>query len=757
MRIAHLTTADISLALLLSTELSERVDEGHTVFGVSAPGRYVERIEALGVTHVPVMALSRSWGLAQDVRAFIELSRTIRSLDLDVLHTHNPKTGVMGRIAGRLAGVPVVVNTCHGLWATPEDSLAKRAFVYGLEGLAARFSDFELFQNAQDERTLRRFLKPGRRKVVGNGIDLERFRFDAEGRDRLRTQWGVRDDEILVGTVGRRVREKGLAEYASVAKDLAGRARFVWVGPEDETDTSATTGVDLAGVDFVSEQTDMPAVYSAFDVFVLASYREGFSRASMEAAACGRPMILSDIRGCREIGDHETHLLLTEPRSADALRSTIDQLLADSSLRERLGLAAEIRARREFDQRTVARRSTEAYDDVARWKRLNHLRTTTRQLVLHVLPDDRRRGAQAYAGRLRDALASSPRQQHLAVTLFGGPQGALRPDVRLGVKPGLWRRAIDPRAMWRLRRLVKRTRPDVVVAHGGEPLKYVVPATAGVAKTAYYKVGLSSAELARPSRLRLFRALARRVDVAVAVSNDIAAQLNAVLRVPPDRIRVIPNGRDPESYHPPDEEEAPQQDAAQILFIGELEVGKRPELFLDVVAALRRRRVSASAAVVGQGSLGSSLRSRAHDLGVAMLGSRDDVPSLLRHAEVLVITSAPDTEGMPGVAIEAGLSAIPVVSTAAAGVADVIEHGVTGYVVKRDDSERIAESVFELLADPVQRRTMGIAAQARCIEQFTMQSSAVRWESEISDLTAPREKRIGRQQEHVASRSGSRS
>src|SRR5690606_4736329 len=134
-----------------------------------------------------------------------------------------------------------------------------------------------------------------------------------------------------------------------------------------------------------------------------------------------RPMILSDIRGCREIGDHETHLLLTEPRSADALRSTIDQLLADSSLRERLGLAAEIRARREFDQRTVARRSTEAYDDVARWKRLNHLRTTTRQLVLHVLPDDRRRGAQAYAGRLRDALASSPRQQHLAVTLFGGP------------------------------------------------------------------------------------------------------------------------------------------------------------------------------------------------------------------------------------------------------------------------------------------------------------------------------------------------
>ena len=737
MRIAHLTTADISLALLLSTELSERVDEGHTVFGVSAPGRYVERIEALGVTHVPVMALSRSWGLAQDVRAFIELSRTIRSLDLDVLHTHNPKTGVMGRIAGRLAGVPVVVNTCHGLWATPEDSLAKRAFVYGLEGLAARFSDFELFQNAQDERTLRRFLKPGRHKVVGNGIDLERFRFDAEGRDRLRTQWGVRDDEILVGTVGRRVREKGLAEYASAAQALSHRARFVWVGPEDETETTSMSELDLSGVEFIPEQVDMPAVYSAFDVFVLASYREGFSRASMEAAACGRPMILSDIRGCREIGEHEKHVLLTEAKNAEALQAALQRLLAGSALRERLARSAEARAIKQFDQRQIARRSIDAYDAVARGKCLQHLRTSTRTLALHVLPDDRRRGAQAYAGRLRDVLSNSPRQQHLAVTLFEGTDGALRPDIQLGVGPGLWRRGLDPRAVLRLRRLVKLIRPDVVVAHGGEPLKYVVPAAGGVTKTVYYKVGLSSAELARPARLHIFRALSARVDLAVAVSNDIAAQLHAVLRVPLDRIRVIPNGRDPQAYHPAVQGEGPPQDAAQILFVGELEVGKRPDLFLDVVAALRRQGVSASAAVVGQGSLGSSLRSRADTLGVAMLGSRDDVPSLLRHAAVLVITSATDTEGMPGVAIEAGLSATPVVSTAAAGVVDVVEHGVTGYVLESDDSERIAQTVFELLDDPVQRRTMGVAGRKRCLEQFTMKASAARWQSVIAGLINP--------------------
>ena len=354
----------MSLALLLATELAVDVEQGHQVFGISASGLYVERVEALGVTHVPIKHLTRSWNLGSDLLAIVELFRTIRRLRLDVLHTHNPKTGVMGRIAGRLAGVPVVVNTCHGLWARPEDRLRKRAFVYGLEALAIRFSDFELFQNGEDARTLRRFLKPGRWKVVGNGVDLQRFQPDPEGRARVRAEFGVADDELLVGTIGRRVREKGLAEFAEAAHRLGDRATFVWVGPEDDTDAAAHVPHEEA-VRFVGERTDMPAVYSALDVFVLASYREGFSRASMEAAACGVPMVLSDIRGCREIGTDGEHLLLVAPQDADALTEGITRLLDDPELRTRLGSAALERAHAEFDQRAVARASLAVYSAVS--------------------------------------------------------------------------------------------------------------------------------------------------------------------------------------------------------------------------------------------------------------------------------------------------------------------------------------------------------------------------------------------------------
>ncbi len=357
----------MSLALLLGTELAVDVETGAEVFGISAPGPYVDRVEALGVCHVPVRGLSRDWNPVRDLCAFRELVHTIRRLKLDVLHTHTPKAGVMGRVAGRMAGVPVVVNTCHGLWARPEDPLLKRAFVYGLEGFAARFSDAELFQNAEDQATMRPALKRGRHRLVGNGVDLDRFAPDPEGRCRVRAELGVGEDELLVGTVGRRVREKGLAEFAEAAAELSHRATFVWVGPEDETDPR-TTVVGGSSVRFIGERTDMPAVYSALDVFVLASYREGFSRASMEAAACGVPMVLTDIRGCREIGDEGVHLLLVPVQSGRALAEALGRLLDDAELRVRFGEAARERALVEFDQRAIARVSLETYAAAARRK-----------------------------------------------------------------------------------------------------------------------------------------------------------------------------------------------------------------------------------------------------------------------------------------------------------------------------------------------------------------------------------------------------
>jgi glycosyltransferase involved in cell wall biosynthesis len=727
--VAHLTTVDMSLALLLATELKVDLEAGHTVFGISAPGRYVPTVEELGVTHVPIPALTRSWNLLGDARAFGQLMRTLKRLDLDVLHTHTPKAGVMGRIAGRLAGVPVVVNTCHGLWARPQDSLKKRLFVYGLEALAIRFSDFELFQNAQDARTLRRFLKKDRWQVVGNGVDLERFQFDPQGRRRVRAELHVADDELLVGTIGRRVREKGLAEFAEAAHRLREKATFVWVGPEDDTDAAGHVPHQDA-IRFLPERTDMAAVCSALDVFVLASYREGFSRASMEAAACGRPMVLTDIRGCREIGTHEKHLLLAEPHNADALTQQLSRLLDEPDLRARLGRSAAERARAAFDQRGVAAASLQAYATAAGRRRPVGARGE-RTVVLHVLPHDQNRGAQVYAGQLRDALRNDPTQEHLVVTLFDSPVGAARPDVILGASDSPLRRAVDPRAVLRLRRLIRQRGAAVVVAHGGEALKYVIPA-AGRTPTVYYKVGLSSAEIARPSRTRLYGALARRATRVVGVSQAINDQVTALFGVPRERTALIPNGRDPMVFFPGRRSSI---DRPLALWIGHLERGKRPEFFLDAVETLRRAGLMFDAAIVGDGPWLEHVRNRAQQLDVSVLGRRTDIPDLLRSADLLVMTSASGTEGMPGVLVEAGLSALPTVATEAAGVGDVIVDGETGYVTRSDDTAMLVDRIEALLRHPPERARLGDAARIRCESFFSMRQVAAQWRRLVDELS----------------------
>ncbi|MDY0816411.1 glycosyltransferase [Kitasatospora purpeofusca] len=372
LRVAHLTTVDMSLQLLLATELKVDLEAGFETYGISAPGPYVPDLAAIGVRHEPLHALTRAWEPRADAAAARELLAVLRRIRPDVLHTHNPKTGVLGRVLGRLARVPVVVNTCHGLWAQAHDPFAKRAFVLGAEAFAARFSHAELYQNGEDRRTLARAVPARRSRVVGNGVDLTRFATDPRARGRararLRAELGLGPDELLVGGVGRRVAEKGIGEYAEAARALTGKARFVWIGPDDP-DKPDAHGAE-SGVAFLGPRADMPAVYAALDVFVLPSYREGFSRSAMEAAAGGLPMVLSDIRGCREVGTHGEHLLLTPPGDARALTSALDRLLTEPGLRERLGTAARRRAGAAFDQRAVAAVSLATYAAVARAKGL---------------------------------------------------------------------------------------------------------------------------------------------------------------------------------------------------------------------------------------------------------------------------------------------------------------------------------------------------------------------------------------------------
>jgi glycosyltransferase involved in cell wall biosynthesis/ribosomal protein S18 acetylase RimI-like enzyme len=376
MKVAHLTTVDLSLRYLVFPQLLAVAGAGGEAVGISAPGPWVPELEAAGIRHVPLDSSTRGMNPRADLRAAWELWRVLQRERFDILHTHNPKPGLYGRVLGRLAGVPVVVNTVHGLYATLDDPWWKRAVVYGLEAVASRFSDTELIQSSEDLDTLRRFRITNQSKLrhLGNGVDLAHFDpslFTKSDRAAVRAELGVADGQILVGSVGRLVVEKGYPELFEAVAGLGDRYVLVCIGPDDpdKADALSRDAIGTAttlGVRFLGMRTDVDRLYSAMDVFVLASHREGFPRAAMEACAMGVPVVATDIRGCREVVESEVNGLLVPVWDPDALRRAIVRLGEDPDLRERLGRQGRARAEERFDERSVVEIVMDTYRQVAR-------------------------------------------------------------------------------------------------------------------------------------------------------------------------------------------------------------------------------------------------------------------------------------------------------------------------------------------------------------------------------------------------------
>lgn len=365
LRVAHLATIDLTHRVLLFPQLRRLQDSGFQVTAISAPGPWVRFLEQEGICHIAWRHVTRSWDPVADARAFLELLSILRRERFDLIHTHNAKPGVLGRIAARLIGVPCVVNTVHGFDARPDDRLGKRAAFMGLEWLAARFSDVELYQSRADMARARRIgvSRPPQAVFLGNGTDVTRFDPSAVPADavgRLRRELGVPDGSPVVGTMGRLVRDKGYREFFAAARKVRAvspEVTFLAVGDRDPAKAEALTDGEIErareDVIFAGWREDVPELLALMDVFVLASWREGVPRSAIEAAAMGRPLVLTDIPGCHQVARQGIEALFVATGDPAALTGAISRLLEDHRLRERLGAAARVRALERLDERAV--------------------------------------------------------------------------------------------------------------------------------------------------------------------------------------------------------------------------------------------------------------------------------------------------------------------------------------------------------------------------------------------------------------------
>jgi glycosyltransferase involved in cell wall biosynthesis len=376
LRVAYVTTVPEFARLILLHDLVRLRDRVEATV-ICAEGTGIEELRAAGV-RVLTIPIRRKLSPLADLHAVWRLWRLLRRERFDVLHSWVPKGGLVGQLAGAMAGVAVRLHSCRGLLYTPEMSSWRRRLFRLTDRLTYALAHRTLFNSGADRDYVvgERLITPDRARYTGSGIDLAHFTrtsaLEAEALV-LRARLGLSADAPVVLTVGRFVVDKGYRELLEAARAIHTARpdlRFVWVAPTvtGESDTLSDRDIAAAGlaaiVHRVPHQDDVRPYYAMASVLAHATYREGVPRVVMEAAAMGVPIVATDIPGCREVIRAEETGLLVPDHDATALAEAILRTIGDPAATAERASGAERDVRARFSQDAHARRIWDAYDEL---------------------------------------------------------------------------------------------------------------------------------------------------------------------------------------------------------------------------------------------------------------------------------------------------------------------------------------------------------------------------------------------------------
>jgi glycosyltransferase involved in cell wall biosynthesis len=382
MKILILCAVDFTAYHLLRSLGVGLREAGHEVTYCCSPGPGLDRLRDEGFATAGI-EIARSYNALRHVRSFARLVRFMRDGGFDVVHAHTPVAGLIGRMAARVARVPVIIYTSHGFYFHEGTGRFPRAAFIVLERFGASLCDLVFVVSEEDARAaVRERIAPAAKVVhLPNGANPEtydRSRYMAEAA-AFRREHGLGGAPVA-GFVGRIVVEKGVIELvraAAIVKRSLPGAKFVMVGEPLPSDRDDCWGEvmrlrDELGLGeslvLTGYRTDVPAILAALDLFVLPSYREGMPYALLEAMATGLPVVATNIRGCREEVVEGVTGLLVPPRDVDALARAIAKILSNGGLAPRMGAAGRARVLERFDERALIAREVEIIERAAHRK-----------------------------------------------------------------------------------------------------------------------------------------------------------------------------------------------------------------------------------------------------------------------------------------------------------------------------------------------------------------------------------------------------
>ncbi len=324
-----------------------------------------ERLKVIGV---------RSINADLDNNPFIsilKLSKIIRSKSIHLVHSQGPRADFYARIASRIANVPVI-NTVAVVVDNYDVMFLKKILYMLCDRLTQRFVNkfIVVSQSLQEFLIKEHGIAPDKVTNIYNGIELDQYKPNFGPSDNFRKEFLAREDELVVGSVGRLTYEKGheflLRSMPKVLESFP-RTKFVLVGDGQlklklenlakELEISQTCM-------FLGFRDDIPQVLSSFDVFVLPSIMEGHPIAILEAMAMAKPIVASDINGIREQIENRRTGLLVPPGDPQALAKAINQMLKDRNKARKMGIEARKRVDEMYDIKHQVALHEEVYKEI---------------------------------------------------------------------------------------------------------------------------------------------------------------------------------------------------------------------------------------------------------------------------------------------------------------------------------------------------------------------------------------------------------
>jgi len=303
----------------------------------------VEKLREAGCQVIYTEMNRRGMNPLQDLKLLMSYHKLMKKIRPDCILAYTIKPNLYGGLCAERRKIPFL-PTITGLGTAFQNEGLVNRLVKTLYRRAFRKAAVVFFQNGRNRDVfMESNLLTGRTKVVkGSGVNLDNHKSEPyPGREKPRFLY-----------VGRMMKEKGIEEFLEAALRYANRAEFVIIGDyEEDYRKQVEAAVEEGWLTFHGPQRDVHSFYREADAVIVASYHEGMSNVALEAAATGRPVLATNIHGCREAVEDNLTGLLFAPESAAALEEAVETFLSlPVKRREEMGQAARAKMEREFDR-----------------------------------------------------------------------------------------------------------------------------------------------------------------------------------------------------------------------------------------------------------------------------------------------------------------------------------------------------------------------------------------------------------------------